>query len=98
MSKQKIYEFRRNLYNIKIQKTLSLSKIKETKNIFLELEKSLSRFKKYYDYDDIEYQGIKDIGNLFDEINEDYYKPTKTKSTFNGKYIEYESKRNKVKN
>ena len=97
-SKEKIYEFRRNLYNIKIQKTRSLSKIKETKNIFLELEKSLSSLKKYYDYDDIEYQGIKDIRNLFDEINEDYYKPTKTKSTFNGNYIEYESKGNKIKN
>ena len=75
-----------------------MSKIKETKNIFLELEKSLSSLKKYYDYDDIEYQGIKDIRNLFDEINEDYYKPTKTKSTFNGNYIESESKGNKIKN
>ena len=75
-----------------------MSKIKETKNIFLELEKSLSSLKKYYDYDGIEYQGIKDIRNLFDEINEDYYKPTKTKSTFNGNYIEYESKGNKIKN
>ena len=75
-----------------------MSKIKETKNIFLELEKSLSSLKKYYDYDDIKYQGIKDIRNLFDEINEDYYKPTKTKSTFNGNYNEYESKGNKVKN
>ena len=71
-----------------------MSKIKETKNIFLELEKILSSIKKFYDYDDIEYQGIKDIRNLFDEINEDYYKPTKTKSTFNGNYIEYESKGN----
>ena len=71
-----------------------MSKIKETKNIFLELEKILSSIKKFYDYDDIEYQGIKDIRNLFDEINEDYYKPTKTNSTFNGNYIEYESKGN----
>ena len=37
-------------------------------------------------------------GNLFEEIDEDYYKPTKTKSAFNGNYIEYESKGHQNKN
>ena len=57
------------------------------------------------DYDDTEYRGIRDIenvfnGNLFDEIetDEDYYKPTKTKSAFNDTYIEYENKGDKDKN
>ena len=27
---------------------------------------SLSKPKKYYDYDDIEYRGIRDVKNLFD--------------------------------
>ena len=27
-----------------------------------------------------------------DEVDEDYYKPVKTESTFNGNYIKYESK------
>ena len=31
-------------------------------------------------------------------IDEDYYKPIRTKSTFNGNYVEYESKGNKNKN
>ena len=31
-----------------------------------ELERSLSKKKKYYDYDDVEYRGIKDIKDLFD--------------------------------
>ena len=40
-----------------------------------ELERNLSKT-KYYDYDDVEYRGIKDIKDLFDlSIGEDYYKP-----------------------
>ena len=34
------------------------------KKIFFELEESLFRLKKYYDYDDTEYKGIRDIKNL----------------------------------
>ena len=33
--------------------------------------------------------------NLFGETNENYYKPIKTKCTFNNNYIEYKSRRNK---
>ena len=29
---------------------------------------------------------------MFDETDEDYYKPIKTKSAFNGNYVKYESK------
>ena len=62
--------------------------------------------KKYgnRDYDDPEYRGIRDVGNSFNEIafnqsiDEDYYKPIKTKSDFNGNYLEYESKGDKDKN
>ena len=38
---------------------------------------------KYYD-NNTKYQGIRDIGNLFGEVHEDYYKPIKTKSALNG--------------
>ena len=43
--------------------------------------------------------GIRDIRNLFNEIafNEDYYKPIKTKSAFNGNYVKYESNGDKDK-
>ena len=54
-------------------------------------------FLKYYDYDDTEYQGKRDIRNLFGEVDEDYYKPIKVKSAFNGNLIEYESKGDKDK-
>ena len=91
-SKSEIKEIRKNLYEIESKKNLSTQKIKE-------IEESLSKLKKYYDYDDAEYIGITDIGNLFNEIafNEDYYKPIKTKSAFNGNYIEYKSNGDKDK-
>ena len=68
------------------------------KNLF-ELEKSLSNFKKYRPQDDFEHKSLRDIRNLFNQsIDEDYYKPIRTKSTFNGNYTEYESKGDKNKN
>ena len=94
-SKSKINQFRGSLYNIKNIKNLSAPEIKETEKNLFELEKSLSSLKRYYDYGDTENQGIGDIKNLFNEFDEDYYKPIKTKSAFNGNYIEYESKGDK---
>ena len=38
------------------------------------------------------------IENLFKKIDEDYYKPIKTKGAFNNNYIEYESRGDKDKN
>ena len=62
---------------------------------------SLSSLKKHYDYDDTEYRGIGETENLFDinlfkrvalnKIENDYYKPIKTKRGFNNNCIEYES-------
>ena len=104
-SKPQIKEIRRSLYDIKNQKNLSKSKIKRIEKNLLELEKTPSRFKKYEnrDYDGPKYRGIRDVGNLFNEIafsqsiDEDYYKPIKTKSVFNGNHIEYEAKGTKIK-
>ena len=55
-SKSKINEIRRSLYDIKIPKSLSKSKIKEIEKNLLELEESLFKPKKYYNYDDTEYK------------------------------------------
>ena len=64
-----------------------------------QLKENLNKSKKYYDYDNRDYKGIRDIENLFGEVNEeDYYKPVKTKGAFNNNYIEYESKGDKDKN
>ena len=63
-----------------------------------ELERNLCKTKKYYDYDDAEYRGIKDVKDLFDlSIGDDYYKPVITKSAFNNNYIQYESRGNEDK-
>ena len=51
---------------------------------------------KYLDYDD-ECKGIKDLEHLFEEINEDYYKPILVKSSFNENYKEFESRGDKDK-
>ena len=97
--KPKIKEIRRNPYEIENKKNLSKSKIKEIEQNLIELEKSPFKLNKYYDYDDVEYKGIRDVENLFNQSNdEDYYKPIKTKSAFNGNQIEYQSKGDKDKN
>ena len=68
------------------------------KKTLLELEKNIFQLKRYYDFDDIEYEGIRDMGYLFDlSIDEDYYKPMITNEAFNSNYIKYESKGDKDK-
>ena len=55
-SKSKIKEIKKNLYEIESNKNLSTQKVKE-------IEKSLSRLRKYHDYDYAEYIGIRDVRN-----------------------------------
>ena len=64
--KSKIKMVRRNLYEIENAKILSASNIKEIEKKFLKLEKNLSKSKKYYDYGDVEYRGIRGVKDLFD--------------------------------
>ena len=51
-----------NLYNIEKQRKISS---KKTSKYLDELDKKILRLDKYHDYDDYEYNGIKDIENLF---------------------------------
>ena len=96
-------EVRRNVYEIEIEEDLPEAKIKKIRRNLLELEKKikpedLSKPKNYYDVD-IEYNGIRDVKDLFDlSIHEDYYKPIITNDAFNNNYIQYESKGDKGKN
>ena len=79
-------------------------KIKDIEQNLIELEERLFKLNNYYDYDDIECKGIRDVENLFNGVafnqltNEDHYKPIKTNSAFNGNCIEYQSKGDKDKN
>ena len=58
----------------------------------------MDQLDRYYrDYDDYEYKGIKDTKDLFKlSIDKDYYKPILVKSGYNGNYVQYESKRDKI--
>ena len=70
-------------------------KTEEIEKNLHELEKSLSKLKWYYDYDDIEYKGIRNVKNVFNlSLDKYYYKPIRTKCALNG-YIEYESQGDK---
>ena len=51
----------------------------------------------YYHDDNFEFRGIRNIQDLFkSSIDEDYYKPTLVKSSYNSNYAQYESKGDKV--
>ena len=53
---------------------------------------------KYHDRDDLDYHGIRDIENLFDNDNDDdYYKLILVEGSFNNNYKCYESRGNKDK-
>ena len=71
--------------------------IKKTKRYLDELDERFYRLDKYHDYDDYEHKGIKDIKDLFKlSIDKDYFKPILTKSGYNGNYVHYESKEDKI--
>ena len=98
-SKLKIKEIRKNLYEIEHEKSLSESKIKKIERNLTELEENLFKTKKYFDYHDTEYRGIRNVRDLFDlSIDEEYYKPIIARDAFSSSYIQYESKGDKGKN
>ena len=52
---------------------------------------------KYQDFDDYEYKGIKNIGDLFRiTIDKDFYKPKLVNSGYKNNYIQYESKGDRI--
>ena len=51
------------------RKNLSKSKIKRIEGNLLDSKKSLFQLRTYYDYDDIGYKGISDVGNYSTELD-----------------------------
>ena len=92
-------EYQRELQKKQLEKKNSLKKIK---NFIKEMKEKIEKKKKsekYYDRDDPDYYRMRKIGDFTNEIDEeDYYKPTKTKSAFNNNYIEYKSRGDKDEN
>ena len=94
ISRSESKEIKKNLYNIQKRNKI---RSKKTNKYLDKLNERIRRLYKYHDYDDYEYRGIKDIKDLFKlSIDKDYYKPILTKSRYNGNYVQYESKGDKI--
>ena len=91
ISKSESKEIKKSLYNIEKRNIIGP---KKSKRYLDELDKKILKLDKYHDYDDYEYKGIKDLFKL--SIDKDYYKPTLVKSGYNGNYVQYESKGDKI--
>ena len=77
-----------------IKEIFQKQKNKKNDEYLRKLVRILNDKEKYspYDRDDLDYYGIRDIENLFDEASEeDYYKPIFVKSSHKGNYKYYES-------
>ena len=88
------------LYEIVKKKNLSDKEKEEIYDHLLKLVKTLNKKEKnqYHDRDDPDYYGIKDIENLFGNVDDDdYYKPILIKSAFKNNYKYYESRGDKDK-
>ena len=93
-------KIKEKLYKTEHQENLSEAEKEEHDEYLRKLVKILNDKEKHspYDHDDLNYYGIRDIENLFDEFSEeDYYKSIIVKSSFNGNYKYYESRGDKEK-
>ena len=89
-------EIKEKLYEIEHQENLS----EENYEYLRKLVRFFNDKEKHspYDRDDLDYYGIRDIENLFDEASEeDYYKPILVKISFKGNCKYYESRGDKEK-
>ena len=93
-------KIKKELYEIENKKNLSDKEKEKNYDNLVELVNKLNKKEKYkyHDRDDLDYHGIRDIENLFDNVNDnDYYKPILVKSSFKNNYKYYESRGDKDK-
>ena len=73
LSKSELKEIKTNLYNIEKRKK---NNSKKTNKYLDELDKKILKLDDYHGHDDYEYEGIKNIKDLFRlSIDKDHYKP-----------------------
>ena len=92
----------KELYEIEKKKNLSDKEKEKVYDHLVELVNIPNKKEeyKYRDRDDLDYYGIRDIENLFDNDNDnddDYYKPILVESSFKNNYKYYESRGDKDK-
>ena len=88
----------KEFYEIENKKNLSDKGKEKIYDRLVELLRTLDKKEKYkyHERDDLDYHGIRDIENLFDDIDDDdYYKPISVKSSFKTNYKYYESRGDK---
>ena len=88
------------LYEIQKKENLSDKEKEEIYDNLVKIVKTLDKKEtyQYHDHDDLDYYGIKDIENIFDNDDDDnYYKPILVKSSFKDDYKYYESRVDKDK-
>ena len=89
-------KIKKELHETEKKKNLSDNEKEEIYDHLVKLVKTLNKKEKYqhYDRDDLDYYGIKNIENLFGNVDDDdYYKPILIKSSFKDNYKYYESRR-----
>ena len=93
-------EIKKKLYEIENKENISEAEKEENDEYLRKLLRNLNNKEKYspLDRDNFDYNEIRDIENLFDEVSkEDYYKPILVKSSFKGNYKYYEAEEIKKK-
>ena len=93
-------KIKKELYEIEKKENLSDKEKEKIYDNLVEIVNKLNKKEKYryHDRDDLDYHGIRDIENVFDNIDDDdYYKPILVKSSFDENYKCYESRGDKDK-
>ena len=97
-------KIKKELYEIENKTNLSDKEKEKIDDNLLELVNKLNKKEKYryHDRDDLDYHGIRDIENVFDNIDDDDdddddYKPIWVKSFFDENYKYYEGRGDKDK-
>ena len=94
-------KIKKELYEIENKNNLSHEEKEKIGDNLLELVNKLNKKEKYryHDRDNLDYHGIRDIENVFYNIDDDdYYKPILVKNYFDENYKYYESRGDKNKN
>ena len=92
-------KIKKELYEIENKKNLSDEEKEKSYDNLLEIVNKINKKEKYryHDRDGLDYHGIRDIENVFDNIDDDYYKPILAKSSFDENYKYYDSRGDKHK-
>ena len=93
-------KIKNDLYEQEKKQRLTKTQKERIYNHLIELANALNKKEeyKYHNYDDLDYFGIKDIENLFINIDDsDYYKPILVNSSFKNNYEYYEIRGDKNK-